>query len=122
MNESIRVLIADDKLPVRQGLNALLAMMPQVEVIGQAANGQEVVQLVNMLRPDVVLMDIQMPVMDGLEATRQIKSSWPETKVIALTMYSSYQSEAYAVGVDMFLRKGCPSKSLQDAILNDLAE
>ena len=122
MNESIRVLIADDTLPARQGLDALLSMIPRVEVIGQAANGQEAVQLVNMLRPDVVLMDIQMPVMDGLEATRQIKSSWSETKVIVLAMYSSYQSEAYAVGVDMFLRKGCPSKSLQYAILNDLAE
>ena len=116
MNESIRVLIADNNLPARQGLNALLAMMPRVEVIGQAANGQDAVQLVNPLRPDVVLMDIQMPVMDGLEATRQIKSRWPEVKVIAIAMYSSYQSEACAVGVDMFLRKGCASKSLQDAI------
>jgi DNA-binding NarL/FixJ family response regulator len=122
MSETIRILIADDTLPARQGLKALLTMMPRVEVIGQATNGQEAVQLVDMLHPDVVLMDIQMPVMDGLEATRQIKSRWPEVKVIALTMYSSYQSEAYAVGVDMFLRKGCASKSLQDAILNNLAE
>ena len=120
MNEAIRVLIADDTLPARQGLIALLTMMPRVEVIGQAANGQEAVQLVNTLRPDVVLMDIQMPVMDGLEATRQIKSRWREVRVIALTMYSSYRTEALSAGADEFLLKGCASKVLLGAILKTM--
>lgn len=117
MNEAIRVLIADDTLPARQGLDALLSMIPRVEVIGQATNGQEAVQLVDMLHPDVVLMDIQMPVMDGLEAIRRIKRRWPEVRVIAMTMYSSYRTEALSAGADEFLLKGCPTKMLLDAIL-----
>lgn len=117
MNESIRVLIADDTLPARKGLDALLSMIPRVEVIGQATNGQEAVQLVDMLHPDVVLMDIQMPVMDGLEAIRRIKRRWPEVRVIALTMYSSYRTEALSAGADEFLLKGCASKILLGAIL-----
>ena len=64
-NDTIRVLIANDTPSTRQGLKALLTMMPRVEVIGQAANGQEAVQFVDMFQPDVVLMDIQMPVMDA---------------------------------------------------------
>ena len=66
--------------------------------------------------PDVVLMDVQMPVMDGLEATRRIKSRWPGVKVIALTMHAGYRAEALAAGADAFLLKGCSSDALQEAI------
>ena len=120
MNESIRVLIADDTLPAHQGLDALLSMIPRVEVIGQATNGQEAVQLVDMLHPDVVLMDIQMPVMDGLEAMRCIKRHWPEVRVIALTIYASYLTEALSAGADEFMLKGCASKVLLGAILKTM--
>lgn len=117
MEENKRVLIVDDQPPALHGLTALLTQVPQIEAVGQVANGQEAMQLVDMLHPDVVLMDIQMTVMDGLEAIRRIKRRWPEVRVIALTMYSSYRTEALSAGADEFLLKGCPTKMLLDAIL-----
>lgn len=118
MNQKIRVLIADDQRSARQGLKALLAFAPQIEVIGEASDGQEVVQLVAEKQPAVVLMDVQMPEMDGLEATRLIKKQWPQVKVMILTMFPSRRAEALAAGADHFLLKGCPAESLQDAILS----
>jgi DNA-binding NarL/FixJ family response regulator len=114
----VRVLIADDKSPTRQGLKALLILSPQVEVVGEATDGQEAVHLVAKHRPDVVLMDMQMPKMDGLEATRVIKARWPQVRVIALTMYPGYRVEAVAAGVDAFLLKGSPTEVLQATILS----
>jgi two-component system secretion response regulator SsrB len=75
------------------------------------------VQRVAERHPDVVLMDIQMPVMDGLEAIRLIKSQWPWVRVIALTLYASYRTKALSAGADVFLVKGCGADRLQDAIL-----
>ena len=117
MKRQVRVLIADDQGPTRQGLRALLTLSPQVEVVGEAMDGREAVHMVAKCRPDVVLMDMQMPVMDGLEATRCIKEQWPEVRVIALTMYPKYRVEAVAAGVDAFLLKGSPIGVLQDTIL-----
>ncbi|MGA9348657.1 MAG: response regulator transcription factor [Anaerolineae bacterium] len=113
----VRVLIADDQRPTRQGLKALLALWPRVEVVGEAADGQESVALVAESHPDVVLMDIRMPVMDGLEATRRIKGQWPQIRVVGLSMYPAYQSKARAAGVDVFLLKGCTAEELQAAIV-----
>lgn len=118
MNQKIRVLIADDQRSARQGLKALLAFAPQIEVVGEASNGQEAVELVAEKQPDVVLMDVQMPEMDGLEATRLIKDRWPQVKVMILTMFPSRRPEALAVGADHFLLKGGTAESLQDAILS----
>ena len=73
--------------------------------------------MVGECRPDVVLIDARMPVMDGLEATRLIKDKWPEVKVIVLTMYPMYRAKALAVGADDFLVKGCPPEDLLEAIL-----
>jgi DNA-binding NarL/FixJ family response regulator len=112
-----RVLIADDQRPVREGLRCLLALSSEVDVVGEAADGQDAVHLVAERHPDVVLMDIQMPEMDGLEATRRIKSQWPGVRVIVLTMYARYQAKAIAAGADVFLLKGCASEALQAAIL-----
>jgi DNA-binding NarL/FixJ family response regulator len=117
MNERIRVLITDDQQPTRRGLKALLTFAPQIEVIGEAVNGQDAIQLAAKCHPDVVLMDMQMPVMDGLQATRIIKSRWPEIKVIALTIYPTYRTETLKSGADAFLLKGCPAEALQAAIL-----
>jgi len=117
MKRHIRVVIADDQPRCRDGLRALLATWPAVEVVGEAADGQEAVRLVEKCRPDVVLMDARMPGMDGLEATRCIKSRWPEVRVVVLTMYASYRAEALAVGADAFLLKGCPAEELMEAIV-----
>jgi DNA-binding NarL/FixJ family response regulator len=89
----------------------------QVEVVGEATDGQQAVRLVEERQPDVVLIDARMPVMDGLEATRHIKSKWPEVKVVVLTMYPAYRAQALAAGADAFLVKGCPSGELLEAIL-----
>lgn len=82
---AIRVLLADDHDIVREGLRVFLGRDPDLEVIGEAADGEEVVQLARQLRPDVVLMDLLMPVMDGIAATTIIRSELPETEVVALT-------------------------------------
>ena len=114
----MRVLIADDQRPTRQGLRALLALLPHpVEVIGEAANGQDAVRLTVANRPDVVLMDMRMPVMDGLEATRRIKSQWPEIRVVALSIDPVYQLRARAAGADVFLLKGCRAEELEAALV-----
>lgn len=120
MTRQVKVLIADDRPTTRQGLRALLALVPNVEVVGEAADGQESVDLVAECRPDVVLMDMQMPVMNGLEATRRIKEQWPAVRVIALTMYARYRAEALAAGVDAFLLKDGAPDTLAGAILNQV--
>ena len=117
MKHRIQVLSVDDRPRSRSGLRVLLATHPEVTVVGEAIDGREAVQLVAERRPGVVLMDVRMPIMDGLEATRRIKSQWPQTKVVALTMYPMYQAQAYAVGADVFLLKGCTAEELQSAIL-----
>ncbi|MBI4285399.1 MAG: response regulator transcription factor [Chloroflexi bacterium] len=85
--DKLRVLIADDHAIVREGFRSLLEAQPDLQVVGEAADGEEAVRQTKELRPDIVLMDITMPVMDGLEATRQIKKSAPEVKVLVLTMH-----------------------------------
>ncbi len=82
---TVRVLIADDHGVVRQGLTMYLGLDPEIEVIGEAANGKEAVTMAGDLQPDVVLMDLLMPVMDGIEATGEIKARTPEVEVVALT-------------------------------------
>src|SRR5215471_20902933 len=84
----IRVLLADDHIVVRQGLRALLAAQPDMEIVGEADNGRQAVQLAKKLLPDVAVIDIAMPVLNGLEATRQITQTVPATKVLVLSSYS----------------------------------
>ena len=117
MEQHIRVLIADDSLSSRNGLKALLATQSGIEIVAEAVDGREAIELVEKCQPDVVLVDVRMPVMDGLEATRIIKDRWPEVKIIVLTMYSSHQAEALAAGADAFLVKGCAAEDLLQAIL-----
>ena len=116
MAKNIRALIVDDRPRSRQGLRALLDTCPEIDIVGEATNGQEAVYLVEQVRPDVVLMDARMPVMDGLEATRQIKVKWPEVNVIVLTLYNAYRTRALAAGACVFLVKGCPSEELLQAV------
>jgi YesN/AraC family two-component response regulator len=116
MKQPIRILIADDRKPSRNGLKALLNTEAEIELVGEAADGREVVQLVEEYQPDVVLMDIRMPVMNGLEATQIIKNRWPHVRVIMLTLYPSYQGDALAAVADAFLLKGCEAEELYEAI------
>lgn len=116
MGTRIRLMIADDHPSSRRGLRALLSTCPTVEVVCEAENGLEALQLVETCRPDLVLMDLQMPICDGLEATRRIKSKTPQVKIIILTIHETSQREALSAGADGFLLKGCPSEELLAAI------
>lgn len=89
MIEPIRVVIADDHTIVRQGIRSLLQAEPDIKVIGEASDGREAAQLTRELKPDVVVMDLAMPEMDGLEATRVIKQESAQTQILALTMHES---------------------------------
>ena len=116
--QPVRVLIADDHLATRLGLKLVLNLYSEIEVVGEAANGGEAVRLVAEVQHDVVLMDGKMPIMDGLEATRLIKSQWPEIKVIILTMCAEYQAGATVAEADASLLKdGDSVEALRDAIL-----
>jgi DNA-binding NarL/FixJ family response regulator len=112
-----KVLIVDDRSQAREGLKALLATAAAVQVVGEASDGKEAIDLVEQSRPDVVLMDAMMPVMDGLEATRRVRAQWPEVRVIILTIHTALRAEALAAGADAFLVKGCPAGELLAAIL-----
>lgn len=116
MKETIRVLIVDDQKRARKGLKALLATQPELEVVGEAADGEEAVRLAEALCPDVVLMDVRMPALDGIEATRRIKKAHPEIKVIVLTMYGTHRTEAIEAGADAFLLKSDGFERLMAAI------
>jgi DNA-binding NarL/FixJ family response regulator len=106
MTQPIRVLIADDSARARDGLRALLVIWPEIEVVGEAINGEEAVRMVAEYQPDIVLMDLQMPVLDGMQATLRIKQRWPKVTVIALTMYGAEQAAALEAGADAFVVKG----------------
>src|SRR4030042_169695 len=85
----IRVLIVDDHTIVRKGIRALLAEIAGIEVVGEADNGQEAIAQADILHPDVILMDLAMPKMDGIEATRQIKASQPESRILVMTSFAA---------------------------------
>jgi DNA-binding NarL/FixJ family response regulator len=116
MAEPLEILIVDDQPRARKSLKALLSTWPPVVEIREAGNGREALQLVRELQPDVVLMDVRMPEIDGLKATVQIKALWPQVKVIVLSMYVEYQDEALAVGADAFVGKGEAPEKLLDLL------
>ncbi|MCL4534999.1 MAG: response regulator transcription factor [Bacteroidetes bacterium] len=111
--QRIRVLLADDHQMVREGIRAMLETAEDIEVVGEATNGLEALSAVAECNPHLVLMDLRMPVMDGVEATRRLKREFPEVAVIILTGYTgdSYVVEAVKAGASGYLLKGA-SKSL----------
>lgn len=111
---SIRIVIADDHAVVRQGLRMFLSLDPELDVVGEGNNGQQAVDLVKELAPDVVLMDLLMPVMDGITATKIIRSQYPDTEVIALT---SVLEDASVTGA---IRAGASGYLLKDADADEL--
>jgi len=114
----IRVLVVDDHTIVRDGICALLALAGDIEVVGEAANGSEALKMVKELEPDVVLMDITMPIMDGLEATRRIHKEFPRIRVLALTQYDDkeYVFPVIEAGASGFISKVAASLELTSGI------
>ena len=113
-----RVLIVDDSPQVRQELRTLLPLAGDIEIVGEAADGQEAIQMAGALCPQVILMDLEMPVLDGYEATRQIKALSPSCRVVALTVHGdeSARQKAMQAGADLFLVKGVSVKALVGAV------
>src|SRR3954469_1803493 len=113
----IRLPIADDHALVRSGLRSMVNREPGFEIIGEAENGREAVELCRSLRPDLVLMDVRMPKMDGLEATRIIKHEYPEIRVLMVTMHENqdYTLEAVRAGAAGYVLKDAPRDELVNA-------
>ena len=105
MSAKIRILIVDDRAEIRQSLTNLLYFEEDMTVVGEAQNGQEALTRTDELTPDVILMDIEMPVMGGLDATRQIKAIYPLITIIVVSSESRYEKAALAAGATAFLRK-----------------
>lgn len=118
MGEKIRVLIADDHTIVRAGVRLLLEAEKDIEVVGEAVNGEDAIKLAESLRPDVILMDIAMPGINGMEATRKIRSRLPEIQIVVLTMHRSdeYFFEVLKAGASGYVLKGAETNELINAI------
>ncbi len=114
----IRILIADDHTIVRSGVRLLLEAEPDLEVVGEALNGQEALALAETLQPDIVLMDIAMPDMDGFEATRQLKRRWPHIYVLVLTIHreDEYFFQMLQAGASGYVLKGADTSDLINAV------
>ena len=115
----IKVLIADDQELIRQSLQIVLDSKPEIEVTDIAANGQEVIRSIRKNRPDVILMDIRMPKMDGVQCTKIIKENYPDIKIIILTTFDDdeYVYNALKFGASGYLLKGVSMDELENAIV-----
>lgn len=115
---NINIFLVDDHAVIRTGLKSFLESQPGFKVVAEASNGQEAVEQALAVRPDLILMDITMPVMDGLEATRQIKKAWPECVILCLTVHEDkyYFMEMLAAGASGYLTKQVASEELVSAI------
>jgi DNA-binding NarL/FixJ family response regulator len=116
--KKIKLLLVDDQELIRESLAFVLNTDPDIEVVGLAANGEEGIQLCEKLQPSLVLMDIQMPVVDGIQATKAIKQKWPEIKVIILTTFQEVEQvvEALSLGAEGYLLKAIHPKDLISGI------
>ncbi|MDV5146725.1 response regulator transcription factor [Streptomyces sp. SBC-4] len=115
---SIKVLIVDDQMMVREGFSVLLGAMPDIEVVGEAVNGREAISQVAALRPDVVLMDIRMPELNGIDATREIVAADEDAKVLVLTTFDldEYVYQALRAGASGFLLKDASARQLAEGV------
>jgi DNA-binding NarL/FixJ family response regulator len=118
MSQSLRILIVDDQPHARRSLKALLAAKFELTDVSEAVDGTDALCCVEQTRPDIVLIDVQMPNLDGLAAARLIKDVQPEIKVIVLSMYREYRAAAMSAGADAFVSKGEPP----EVLLRTLAE
>ena len=117
----LRVLIADDRQQVRRELGAILPLAGRIEVIGEAADGLEAVRLAETLQPEAVVLDLQMPGLDGFQAAAQIKRAHPGCRLVALTVHDDEASRLRAAqsGIDAFVVKGAPISTLVEALTSD---
>jgi len=111
-----RLLIADDRVRTRRALRAVLSTQPGIELVGEAADGEEALAEIERLLPDIVILDIRMPRLDGIEATTRIKERWPAIRVIAHSLAEELSEEALAAGADAFVPKGAPAGELMKAL------
>jgi DNA-binding NarL/FixJ family response regulator len=120
MQKNIKIVIAEDHTILREGLKALLISDPQFDIIGEAADGREAVRCVEKLRPDLILMDLSMPRMSGMEAIREIKNRHPQTRIIALTVHKTdeYLHTTLQAGADGYVLKDATHAELVLAIKN----
>jgi len=118
VSATIRLLLADDQALVRGALAALLALEPDLEVVAEVGAGDEVVPAVTKHEPDVALLDVEMPGMDGIEATQALKAARPQTRVLIVTTFGrpGYLRRAMQAGADGFLVKDTPARQLADAV------
>ncbi len=118
MTQKLRILLVDDQALFREGLHILLSVQPDFEVVGEAGNGQEALEKAVILRPDVVLMDLRMPVLDGVAATQRLRTVLPACRVIILTTFEDddYVFEGLRAGALGYLLKDVPSEKLAEAI------
>ncbi len=114
MTHKMKVLIADDHALVREGIAAILKLSDEIEVVGQASDGLEAIEKTRKLQPDIIIMDINMPKLGGLETTIEIKKMWPETKILVLTQY---EDKEY---ITRFLKAGVSGYLLKKAVGSDL--
>ncbi|HEY7391926.1 MAG TPA: response regulator transcription factor [Bryobacteraceae bacterium] len=114
----IRILVAEDHLVARVGVGAIVNMQPDMKVVGEASNGQQAVEMYRKIRPDVVLLDMRMPIMSGVEAAKAIKTEFPEAKMVALTTYGGDEDirRALAAGIQAYLTKDVLHDELLKAI------
>lgn len=114
----IRLMLVDDQTLIRQGLASLLSLEDDFEIVGHAGHGAEAVSLVESLSPDLILMDIRMPVMDGVAATRTIRDKYPSIKILVLTTFDEdeYIVQAMQAGASGYLLKDAPTEQLASAI------
>ncbi len=117
-NKLIRVLIVDDVEQVRKDLRLLLQVSGEVDVVGEAGNGQEAISLARLLNPEVVIMDLEMPIMDGIDATAQIKQQKLAQRVVILSVHTDPVdiSRAVQAGADSFVQKGSPYTTLMESL------
>jgi len=111
-----RLIIADDRARTRRALSAILSTQTGLELVGEAADGEETLTAVERLQPDIVIIDIRMARLDGIAATAQIKARWPGTRVIAHSLAEEFRPQALAAGADAFVPKSAPVRDPLDVL------
>lgn len=118
MEKQVNVLIADHQRNTRRGLRALLEFSPFINQIWEARDGEGAIKVINEVKPDLVILEVELPLIGGFCVTRWIRNNWPEIKVVILTLYPHYEEDALAAGADRFLVKGSEEYSIQEEILS----